>query len=255
VKQGQVWQFERDRPSKENDPRTPYRVVVSADYRLPLEPDGSSPPRSTRSSPRSVPRWTSEPALGCVCAALGKDCPRLRIHTPPREVGGAHRRKPTIDLRPVSRSAFTALTLRSRDRAAGFRSRVLSALPSPPVDPKLSGRGKRLSCHEPSARSDRIATHIGLPDQALRVLAGVVTAGGGVRAGERGCGRPVTVMTSSVVRARCLLWHALATWCDQRNPTCSWPRAVQTTMDIPRLSPQETFGTVRTREHGCIVRL
>lgn len=37
MKQGQVWQFERDRPSKENDPRTPYRVVVSADYRLPPE--------------------------------------------------------------------------------------------------------------------------------------------------------------------------------------------------------------------------
>lgn len=35
--QGQVWQFERDRPSKDDDPRTPYRVVVSADCRLPLE--------------------------------------------------------------------------------------------------------------------------------------------------------------------------------------------------------------------------
>jgi mRNA-degrading endonuclease toxin of MazEF toxin-antitoxin module len=37
VRQGQVWQFERDRPAKEDDPRTPYRVVVSADYRLPPE--------------------------------------------------------------------------------------------------------------------------------------------------------------------------------------------------------------------------
>jgi mRNA-degrading endonuclease toxin of MazEF toxin-antitoxin module len=37
VRRGQVWQFERDRPSKEDDPRTPYRVVVSADYRLPPE--------------------------------------------------------------------------------------------------------------------------------------------------------------------------------------------------------------------------
>jgi hypothetical protein len=35
VRKGQVWQFERDRPSKEDDPRTPYRVVVSADYWLP----------------------------------------------------------------------------------------------------------------------------------------------------------------------------------------------------------------------------
>lgn len=26
--------FERERPSREDDPRTPYRVVVSADYRL-----------------------------------------------------------------------------------------------------------------------------------------------------------------------------------------------------------------------------
>jgi mRNA-degrading endonuclease toxin of MazEF toxin-antitoxin module len=34
VRQGQVWRFERDRPSKDDDPRTPYRVVVSADYRL-----------------------------------------------------------------------------------------------------------------------------------------------------------------------------------------------------------------------------
>ncbi len=34
MRQGQVWQFERDRPSKDDDPRTPYRVVVSADYRL-----------------------------------------------------------------------------------------------------------------------------------------------------------------------------------------------------------------------------
>lgn len=34
MRQGQVWQFERDRPSKEDDPRTPYRVVISADYRL-----------------------------------------------------------------------------------------------------------------------------------------------------------------------------------------------------------------------------
>lgn len=32
-----VWQFERGRPSKEDDPRTPYRIVVSADYRLPPE--------------------------------------------------------------------------------------------------------------------------------------------------------------------------------------------------------------------------
>jgi hypothetical protein len=37
VRQGQVWQFERDRPAKEDGPRTPYRVVVSADYRLPPE--------------------------------------------------------------------------------------------------------------------------------------------------------------------------------------------------------------------------
>ncbi|MGH3885319.1 MAG: hypothetical protein ACRDSZ_01920, partial [Pseudonocardiaceae bacterium] len=37
MRQGQVWQFERDRPSKEDDPRTPYGVVVSADYRLPPE--------------------------------------------------------------------------------------------------------------------------------------------------------------------------------------------------------------------------
>ncbi|MDQ2710311.1 MAG: hypothetical protein M3Z25_22985 [Actinomycetota bacterium] len=37
MRQGQVWRFERDRPSKEYDPRTPYRVVVSADYRLPPE--------------------------------------------------------------------------------------------------------------------------------------------------------------------------------------------------------------------------
>lgn len=34
MRQGQVWNFERDRPAKEDDPRTPYRVVVSADYRL-----------------------------------------------------------------------------------------------------------------------------------------------------------------------------------------------------------------------------
>ncbi|MGH3838249.1 MAG: hypothetical protein ACRDSF_21520 [Pseudonocardiaceae bacterium] len=37
MRQGQVWQFERDRPSKDDDPRTPYRLVVSADYRLPPE--------------------------------------------------------------------------------------------------------------------------------------------------------------------------------------------------------------------------
>lgn len=37
MRQGQVWQFERDRPTKEDDTRTPYRVVVSADYRLPPE--------------------------------------------------------------------------------------------------------------------------------------------------------------------------------------------------------------------------
>ncbi len=37
MRKGQVWQFERDRPSKEDDPRTAYRVVVSADYRLPPE--------------------------------------------------------------------------------------------------------------------------------------------------------------------------------------------------------------------------
>lgn len=37
MKQGQVWEFERDCPSKGDDPRTPYRVVVSADYRLPPE--------------------------------------------------------------------------------------------------------------------------------------------------------------------------------------------------------------------------
>jgi mRNA-degrading endonuclease toxin of MazEF toxin-antitoxin module len=34
VRRGEVWTFERDRPSREDDPRTPYRVVVSADYRL-----------------------------------------------------------------------------------------------------------------------------------------------------------------------------------------------------------------------------
>lgn len=34
MRQGQVWRFDRDRPTKENDPRTPYRVIVSADYRL-----------------------------------------------------------------------------------------------------------------------------------------------------------------------------------------------------------------------------
>jgi mRNA-degrading endonuclease toxin of MazEF toxin-antitoxin module len=34
VRQGEVWRFDRDRPSREDDPRTPYRVVVSADYRL-----------------------------------------------------------------------------------------------------------------------------------------------------------------------------------------------------------------------------
>lgn len=37
MRRGQVWQFERDRPSKDDDPRTAYRVVVSADYRLPPE--------------------------------------------------------------------------------------------------------------------------------------------------------------------------------------------------------------------------
>ncbi len=37
MRKGQVWQFERDRPSQEDDPRTLYRVVVSADYRLPPE--------------------------------------------------------------------------------------------------------------------------------------------------------------------------------------------------------------------------
>jgi hypothetical protein len=37
VRQGEIWVFERDRPTKDNDPRTPYRVVVSADYRLPPE--------------------------------------------------------------------------------------------------------------------------------------------------------------------------------------------------------------------------
>jgi mRNA-degrading endonuclease toxin of MazEF toxin-antitoxin module len=37
VKQGQIWIFERDRPSRQDDPRTPYRVIVSADYRLPPE--------------------------------------------------------------------------------------------------------------------------------------------------------------------------------------------------------------------------
>jgi mRNA-degrading endonuclease toxin of MazEF toxin-antitoxin module len=37
VRQGQIWHFDRDRPAKEDDPRTPYRVVVSADYRLPSE--------------------------------------------------------------------------------------------------------------------------------------------------------------------------------------------------------------------------
>jgi mRNA-degrading endonuclease toxin of MazEF toxin-antitoxin module len=37
VRQGQIWQFDRDRPAQEDDPRTPYRVIVSADYRLPPE--------------------------------------------------------------------------------------------------------------------------------------------------------------------------------------------------------------------------
>jgi mRNA-degrading endonuclease toxin of MazEF toxin-antitoxin module len=37
VRQGEVWRFERERPNRENDPRTPFRVVVSADYRLPPE--------------------------------------------------------------------------------------------------------------------------------------------------------------------------------------------------------------------------
>ncbi|KIA61092.1 hypothetical protein [Nocardia vulneris] len=37
MRRGEVYRFERDRPSLENDPRTPYRVVVSADYRLPDE--------------------------------------------------------------------------------------------------------------------------------------------------------------------------------------------------------------------------
>ena len=37
MRRGQVWHFDRDRPSKEEDPRTPYRVIVSADYRLPPE--------------------------------------------------------------------------------------------------------------------------------------------------------------------------------------------------------------------------
>lgn len=37
LRQGQVWQFERDRPSKDGDSRTPYRVIVSADFRLPPE--------------------------------------------------------------------------------------------------------------------------------------------------------------------------------------------------------------------------
>ena len=31
MRQGQIWQFERDRPSKEDDPRTPYRVAVTLD--------------------------------------------------------------------------------------------------------------------------------------------------------------------------------------------------------------------------------
>ncbi|WP_037078071.1 type II toxin-antitoxin system PemK/MazF family toxin [Pseudonocardia spinosispora] len=37
MKQGEIWLFERERPSRDNDPRTPYRVIVSADYRLPSE--------------------------------------------------------------------------------------------------------------------------------------------------------------------------------------------------------------------------
>ena len=37
MRQDQVWQFERDRHTKEDGTRTPYRVVVSADYRLPAE--------------------------------------------------------------------------------------------------------------------------------------------------------------------------------------------------------------------------
>ncbi|MFI9404883.1 hypothetical protein [Nocardia sp. NPDC052316] len=37
MRRGEVYQFERDRPSREDDPRTPYRVIVSADYRLPDE--------------------------------------------------------------------------------------------------------------------------------------------------------------------------------------------------------------------------
>jgi mRNA-degrading endonuclease toxin of MazEF toxin-antitoxin module len=34
VRRGQIWRFERDRPTREGDPRTPYRVIVSADYRI-----------------------------------------------------------------------------------------------------------------------------------------------------------------------------------------------------------------------------
>ena len=34
MRQGEIWRFDRDRPTREDDPRTPYRVVVSADYRL-----------------------------------------------------------------------------------------------------------------------------------------------------------------------------------------------------------------------------
>lgn len=34
MRRGEVWLFERERPGRENDPRTPYRVVISADYRL-----------------------------------------------------------------------------------------------------------------------------------------------------------------------------------------------------------------------------
>jgi hypothetical protein len=39
-------------------------------------------------------------------------------------------------------------------------------------------------------------------------------------------------VTSSAVRARCLLWQALATRHNQRNPTCSWPITVQTIIDF-----------------------
>jgi hypothetical protein len=51
----------------------------------------------------------------------------------------------------------------------------------------------------------------------FRVFAGVLAAGCYVRAGERGCGQPVTVITSSAVRAGQVLWNALTTRCDRET--------------------------------------